>query len=93
MIVREITFHDFQHASTNDGNQPSDYCLRVENTIDWFYPHLEEVAKQDPTPMHVYEEVGKALCDGCWGASAIKWEPAFILSHTIELPEKNAAQT
>jgi hypothetical protein len=59
-IWQVVDHNDGYHWSTNDGSQPYDFALRTSNQIsDWdFYPHYEGIAKNDPTPVWVYELVG-----------------------------------
>jgi hypothetical protein len=66
--MKEINFLDDSHASTDCGQ-----LLRLQNCLLWAswnklphestnpYAYLEEVAKNDPTPLTVYEQAGKAL--------------------------------
>lgn len=90
MLLSEITFHDGQHASTNDGEQPQDWCLRLQNSIDWYQPHLEQIAKDDPTPMGIYDAVGAALCQrGHWEGSSVLGEPTYQLQRPLEIPGKS----
>jgi hypothetical protein len=66
--MKEINFQDFLHATTDCGK-----LLRLQSCMLWAewnklptetvnpYAYLEEVVKNDRTPLSVYEEAGQLL--------------------------------
>jgi hypothetical protein len=68
--MKEINFQDCFHAVTDCGQ-----LLRLENCMLWAewnklpteainpYAYLEQVSKNDPTPLHIYEKAGQAFVE------------------------------
>ena len=85
-----ITFHNWCHASTNDGTL-GDWLLRLANDLPSRYE--EDGIKEffgllpDKTPLEVYELAGKVLAqDGRWTHSGKKeWE--WNVPIAIEMPQ------
>jgi len=69
--VDYVTYHDTFHLSTNDGEQPSDYALRLSEKVD------RQSNPEDRCPAEIYEQVGQQVLakDGYWQSSSYhEWE-------------------